>query len=163
VWGENSKAIFELVERAKSGSFIWASEGKIPFESVHILNLINAIVLAIQHGTGKNVYFVTDDEESSVRDFFSRIFEAYGVPQPRRSLPTEVIRLAASLTESIWSMLAIKSKPPITRFEWAFVGMPRKYSVAKIKGDLGYKPKISRQAGFRQLELANVTDEMSEG
>jgi nucleoside-diphosphate-sugar epimerase len=157
VWGENSTAISEMLERVKSGSFIWADAGQAAFEAVHVQNLVEAITLAVQKGTGTNVYFVTDNEESTFRDFFDHVFDAHGIRRPRVSLPSALIRAAARVTEFLWTLLSIGSKPPITRFEWAFIGMPRKYRVSKITNDLGYRPILSRKDGFQQMAMSKGT------
>ena len=55
------------------------------------------------------------------------------------------------MAERVWATVGTKKKPPLTRFEWAFVGMPRQYNISKIKDELGYRPIISRKQGFEQI------------
>jgi len=151
VWGKNAAALAQVAEMAKAGKFMWASKGICAFEWVHVDNLAEAIFCAAKAKNAKGVYFVTDDEPIDVYGFFSHYFTAIGIKVPTQSLPNVLIKTLAAIVESIWKVLGIKSKPPLTRFDWAFIGMPRRYNIAKIKKDLGYSPVISREAGFKEL------------
>jgi nucleoside-diphosphate-sugar epimerase len=152
VWGPDSAALKEIATRAKAGLFMWIGNGKSAFEAVHIKNLTEAILLAARHGRGKTVYFVTDDEVATVREFFTDYFTAIGLEVPKKNMPSLFVRTIAAATEMTWRFLKIKKPPPISIFEWAFVGMPRRYNITKIKTDLGYRPIVSRRMGFKDLK-----------
>lgn len=151
VWGPGSVALKEIATRALTGSFIWVGNGSSAFEAVHIKNLTEAIFLAAQYGKGKEIYFVTDDEPTTVRQYFTDFFHAFGVPAPTKNLPNDLVKNLAVITDFFWRLLAITSNPPLSRFDWAFVGMSRKYNITKIKRDLGYRPIINRSQGFEEL------------
>lgn len=151
VWGEGSHALQEIAAKARTGSFLWVDKGQASFEAIHIDNLVEAIVLAINHGKGKHIYFVSDGESNTVREFFSAYFEAVGVVRPTHSLPGPLVYSVARVVECLWRFLQIKSAPPISKFEWAFVGMPRRYHIGKIQRDFGYQPVVSREEGFQRL------------
>ncbi|MGZ3827166.1 MAG: hypothetical protein ACXVCR_19605, partial [Bdellovibrio sp.] len=50
--------------------------------------------------------------------------------------------------EIIWKSLRIKSPPPLTRFDLAFVSQPRKYNIDLLKADMGYKSVMTRKKFF---------------
>jgi len=58
---------------------------------------------------------------------------------------------SAALIELIWKLLRIKGNPPLTKFDLAFVNMPRSYRVDKAVTQLKYKPIKNRDAGFKEL------------
>ena len=151
VWGPGANALQEIGDRANDGSFVWASRGDHSFEAVHVENLAHAIVLATKSQQDKSLYFVTDDESSTFRAFFEQYFTALRVPFPQKSIPNVLIKWIATCTEYIWRFLRIQRKPPLNRFEWAFIGMARRYDIAKIKREIGYKPVISRHQGFQSI------------
>lgn len=151
VWGVGSVYVNEIIRRSKKGAFVWLGEGEQQFEAVHVKNLSSAIVRAAVIGKGKSLYFVTDGETSTVRDFFGSIFSSVGVTKKIRRIPNWPTKIIAWGIEAIWSILLIRSKPPLTKFEWAFLGMERQYNIQKIMGDLGYKPVITRSQGFREF------------
>jgi nucleoside-diphosphate-sugar epimerase len=152
VWGEGAAALAEIADRARAGSFLWAGNGSSAFEAVHVTNLAEAVLLAVRNGKGKSVYFVTDDEPATFREFFSAFFDSVGIAVPTKTLPNWLIKSLAWVVESLWRTMGIKPKPPLTSFEWAFIGMPRQYNISKIKRDLGYHPIISRRHGFLKIK-----------
>ncbi|MBK7962770.1 MAG: hypothetical protein IPK04_17190 [Bdellovibrionales bacterium] len=97
------------------------------------------------------MYFVTDHERTSVRQFFEDLFRAINVSLPTKSLPAPVAKVAASVVESIWRIAKLKGNPPLSRFELSFVMMPRRYSTLKAQSELKYNPVVSRKAGFESL------------
>lgn len=158
VWGPESPALQQITQHAKAGGFIWVDGGKHPFEAVHVDNLVEAIVAALTRGKDRNVYFVTDGEHSTIREFFSEFFQSVGVPLPRRSLPLQLLKPASAFIEWIWSRFSIARKPPLTRFDLSFVSLPRRYILDKARIDLAYVPQISRAIGFSQLARASSTN-----
>lgn len=155
VWGIKAPALHELTKKLKAGSFVWVGSGESAFEAVHLTNLVEALLLAIAKGKGKTIYFVTDDEPSTVRSFFSDYFRARSLEPPLRQVPNTLVRVLASLVETLWQAMRIRQAPPISRFEWAFVAMPRRYDISKIKAELGYRPIISRKQGFTEMRRIN--------
>jgi 2-alkyl-3-oxoalkanoate reductase len=153
IWGDGCAALSEIAARARSGAFRWVESGTCSFEAVHVKNVAEAILLAAKLGTGKKVYFVTDDEGSTVREFFTAFFTAVGIPVPEKSMPNFIVRPLAGFVECIWKVLGLKKPPPLSRFEWAFVAMSRRYNIAKIKSELGYRPVISRVDAFKKISI----------
>lgn len=151
IWGPNCKAIATISNKLKSGRFLWVDQGKKQFEAVHVENVVEAIWLALTKGKNRAIYFVTDDEEATVRAFFENIFNALNLKVPTNSAPGFLLRPLASVIEILWQFFQIKKAPPISRFELAFVDMARKYNIDRIKSELHYHPVIDRVAGFKQL------------
>ncbi|OGB24687.1 MAG: hypothetical protein A3I66_18015 [Burkholderiales bacterium RIFCSPLOWO2_02_FULL_57_36] len=140
IWGPDSPACAAILQQAGNGGFVWIDGGRAPFEAVHVDNVAEAILLAVDHGRSGEAYAVTDGRDYTVRGFFSAMFERAGLPVPRLSLPGWLLRPAAALMEKLWRICGIASKPPLTRFELAFVSQPRRYRIDKIRRDLGYRP-----------------------
>lgn len=154
IWGASSPSFTTITQKVKSGQFMWIDQGKNSFEAVHVENVAEAVRLSLTAGKNRSIYFVTDDENSSVREFFESLFKSLGLQTPTMSVPGGLLRPVASLVERIWKLLNIKEKPPISRFDLAFVAMPRRYNIDRIKTELGYRPIISRAMGFEQLHAS---------
>jgi len=152
IWGKGADSINTLIEKVKSGEFIWIDHGRSLFEMVYVDNAADAIVLACEKGTDKNVYFVTDDNTQTVKEFLSKLFIAQGVNTPEKSIPKLFAGIAATGLETLWRIFNIQKQPPITRFDLAFVAMSRKYYIEKIKRDLGYRPVVSEQQGMEIMK-----------
>lgn len=151
IWGPDCPALSTVTQKVNSGEFIWIDHGNVSFEAVHVENVSEAVALAITKGTDRQIYFVTDDEPSTVRNFFENFLKATGTPIPTKSIPGFLAMPLARAIECLWRTLRIKAPPPLTRFDLAFVNMSRRYKIDRIKNDLGYRPIVSRDMGFKQL------------
>lgn len=140
IWGEDCPVLAGIVQQASRGGFVWVDGGQAAFEAVHVDNVAEAIALALDHGRSGEAYAVTDGRDYTVRRFFGAMFERAGLQVPRLSLPGWALRPAAKLMETLWSSFGIAGKPPLTRFELAFVSQPRRYRIDKIRRELGYRP-----------------------
>lgn len=139
IWGEDCPALAGILQQAAHDGFVWIDSGRAPFEAVHVDNVVEAIVLALDHGRSGEAYAVTDGREYTVRQFFSAIFERTGIRVPHLSLPGRLLRPAAKLMEKTWRAFGAATKPPLTRFEVAFVSQPLHYRIDKIRRELGYQ------------------------
>lgn len=151
IWGPGANALKTIGDKVRSGEFMWIDHGRASFEAVHVENVAEIIHLALTKGKDRSIYFVTDEAPSNVKDFFTSIFQDLGLPRTNKSMPGWVASFAANIIESIWNILRLKSIPPLTRFDLAFVKMPRRYNITKSKVDLGYKPVVTREKGFKSL------------
>lgn len=153
IWGSGSNAFKEIASKVQSGHFVWIDQGEANFEAVHVENIAEAIILSLTKGKNKEIYFVTDDESATVKEFFSKVFESLKLPHPSKSIPTFIARPLAFVVENVWKWMHIPSTPPLTRFELSFVNMSRSYNITKAKEELGYKPVITREKAFSTLTL----------
>ncbi|MDJ0734224.1 MAG: NAD-dependent epimerase/dehydratase family protein [Nostocaceae cyanobacterium] len=151
IWGTGDKTPQKLVEKVKSGQFMWVDNGQCVIETVHVDNLVEAICLACVKGNDKQVYMVTDDEPITVKDYFTQVLKIQGVTPPNKNIPSFIAKPLATAIEFIWKLFGIKGIPPLYRFELSFVAMPRKYNIAKIKRELGYQPVVTREMGLQEL------------
>lgn len=101
IWGNDSNAFATIALKVKSGQFAWIDDGKADFEAIHVENVAEAILLALTNGKNRAVYLVTDDERSTVKEFFSKVFEAYSLPMPTKSLPSIIAKPAACIVETV--------------------------------------------------------------
>ena len=153
IWGSGCPSIITISDIVKAGQFVWINQGEVAFEAVHVENVAEAVNLALSNGKDRGIYFVTDGESTTVKFFFSQLFLSLGLPIPTRSISSVVAHPLASLMETVWKFFKVKGSPPITRFDLAFVAMPRRYSTKLIEVEMGYVPVMNRAEGFRQLIL----------
>ena len=151
IWGPNSKSLDEILSKAKQGKFLWVDNGNSSFEAVHVNNVAEAVVLSLENGKSHSIYFVTDNEPITVKQFFTRYFSKMGVPIPKKSVPKFAANTLANLFEIAWKLLRLPSPPPLTRFDLSFVSMPRRYNIEKTIEELGYRPIINRENGFKNI------------
>lgn len=148
LWGKGMPALDQIMDKIRSGKFMWVNQGRAMFEWLHVENAADAIVCALTRGEDKGVYFITDDNAKPVKEVFTALLTARGVEPPQKNISSGMARFAAGLLERIWKLFGVKSPPPITHFEWSFVALPRRYNIEKARTELGYHPAISEKMGL---------------
>ncbi len=156
IWGPGVKALETMVAKIHSGEFMWIDQGSSPFEMVHVDNVVEAIVRSLRAGRDGGIYFVTDGQPMTVRDFLSALIGTTGTALPRKNMNGAVARFAAGLVESVWRLLGIRKHPPLSRFELAFVSQPRRYRIDRIRAELGYQPVVNLELGLAEMRAGTV-------
>ena len=151
IWGKGVVALDTMIAKMKSGRFIWIDGGATVIECVHVDNIVEAIICAFSKGRHKGIYNITDDEAKTARELISALAATQGVTPPTKSMPGSIIGIAVWLIEAVWKLFGRTSMPPLTRFELAFVNMPRRYNITKAKEELGYSPRISFMQGLEEM------------
>jgi len=152
VWGPGDQTLApEITTMVEKGAFMWIDGGRARTSTTHIDNLVHGARLVLEKGRGGEIYFVTDGEVRSFRDFLPELMGAYGVDLGERSMPSAVARPAARLVEGIWRTLGLSSTPPLTRHAIDLMCCDCTLRTDKIEGELGYAPIISVEEGLRQL------------
>lgn len=152
IWGPGDETILPgLVAMAGNGQFVWLDDGRHLVSPTYIDNLMHGIDLALRKGSPGEIYFVTDEEHVSLRDFLSRYVATAGVVLPDRSLPGWLARGVARLLEGAWQILPLGGKPPLTRLAAALLSREITIDSDKARRELGYRPVVSIDEGFRQL------------
>jgi len=150
IWGPSGQ-VEQLLKKVRSGQFAWVDHGRAPMEMSHVENVVSAILLALEGGQSGRVYFVTDAAGLSVREVLGGIIEAVGLTPPSRSIPLALARPLAGAVEALWSVLRLRSTPPLSRFQLDFVALPRRYRIDRARAELGYKPVMSFDAGLAEI------------
>jgi nucleoside-diphosphate-sugar epimerase len=153
IWGPGDQTILpKAVEMYRRGKFQWVDHGKYKTSTTHIDNLVEGIRLAGEKGKGGEVYFITDDEVSTFKSFFTGLFASQGIEVKAGNVPKAVIRSAASVLNFWYNLFHVKSAPMITKHTAAFMSGHCTLKIDKAKRELGYKPVISVAEGMKRLK-----------
>jgi nucleoside-diphosphate-sugar epimerase len=118
---------------------------------VHIDNLVHAIMLSLTRGHGGEIYFVTDGEVVTLRQFIEGYLATQGVVPKDRSLPSWLVDPVAGVLEDIWKAVGAKNPPPITRFAAMIMSRECTLRIDKIRRDMGYEPRINLAKGLAEM------------
>jgi nucleoside-diphosphate-sugar epimerase len=153
IWGPGDQTILpKAVDMYKQKKFQWVDHGKYETSTTHINNLVEGIRLAIEKGKGGEAYFITDDETSTFKSFFTQLFASQGIEVKAGNVPKIVIRGVASVLNFWYKLLQIKSAPMITKHTAALMSSHCTLKSDKAKRELGYKPVISVAEGMKGLK-----------
>lgn len=154
VWGPGMNSLDEMAQAVKDGQWAWIDHGDRTLDFVHVENLADAISLALEHGTPRHTYYVTDDHPRTVREFIGALIETQGVTPGKRSVPRPVATLLATAMEGAFKLARRPTPPPLTRWIVCVMARDRTYDITAAKQDLGYMPTISFQQGLTAMRTA---------
>jgi len=126
--------------------FAYANEGRGVINHVYIDNLIQAIFLAIEKETYGEIFNVTDGQETSWKDYFTRLAEIADLPAPF-SLPKDELKLFLQLRYQ--GQKLFRKPADILPEVVDFMTRPHAYSITKAQSVLSYEPTINLEEGMR--------------
>ncbi|RMF16202.1 MAG: NAD-dependent epimerase/dehydratase family protein [Alphaproteobacteria bacterium] len=157
IWGPGDRTLLPaLAQMVETGRFAWVDHGRAATSTTHIDNLTRAIALALEHGEGGSVFFITDGETVTLRDFLSRLAASIGLTLPDRSVPGGWLRTIAFVVEPTWRFLAPEREPPITRMVAAMLACPCTLRIDRARSELGYRPVVSVEEGLARLRQSAI-------
>lgn len=151
IWGEGGEQLDKVVQKVRSGQFMWIDHGDASMEMVHVDNVVEAVCLALSHGSSGQVYWVTDGRPMPVREFVGALLKSRGVEVPDKSMPGGLARPVAAGVEALWRLLGLKSVPPLSRFQLDFIALPRRYDLTKSRRELLYKSVRTFEQGVAEM------------
>jgi len=152
VWGPGDQTILPVLETmVRSGRFVWVDHGRAQTSTTHIANLVHAVDLALERGTGGHAYFVTDDGNTQMHEFLTALLATRKLTPPEKSIPGWLARSLAAVTEATWRALGKTSDPPLTRLAASMMSRDCTIRTDKAARELGYAQVISRNDGLKQL------------
>jgi len=152
VWGPNDESILpSILNMIKKGSFAWVANGKALTSTTYIGNFVHAIELALNKGQPGNAYFISDNEITSIKAFFSRLIATTGTEIPTKSMPEGIVKAAAATVDVVWKVMRIKTQPPLSKFAAALMSRSCTLNIDKAKQDLSYQPVYSVAEGLKNI------------
>lgn len=129
--------------------FILANDGRGVMNHVYVDNLIDGIFLAVEKEAYGEAFNITDGQETSWKEYFTRLVEIGNVPAPF-SLPAGVLKFVVRLR--CLGQTVLGQKPDTLPESINFVLRPYAYSIAKARTQLAYEPKIDLEEGMRRTQ-----------
>lgn len=164
--GERDRAIFPgTLAYLKSGSAFYIGSGRNRLPYVHAGDVAEACVLAgTSDRAAGEIYNVASEEEVTQRDLFQTIAESAGVPAPKRSLLMRALYALAFGMELMSAAGGRKKRPQLTRYGLNILGLDYREDVSKVRGQLGWEPKVTlREAIRRTIEWRETREAVRTG
>lgn len=147
LWGVGDDAFLPGVLRAvKDGSFTWIDGGASLVATTWFESFARAAVSALTApDAAGGVFYVTDDERLSRKDFVGGLLRACGAPTPRRSVPFAV---AYALAEARHLLGATTGR---TVGEVLTEGRSAHFNIQRARAALGYAPAVTVAEGTTRV------------
>ena len=153
IWGRGDTSLLpELLKAMQSGAWAWFGGGHHLTSTCHVRNVAEGILLAIERGTGGEIYFLTDGEPVEFRDFLTRMAATQGVVAPARHAPLWVAKALAGGGEFVWSSFSLKGRPPLTYTAINLMFQEVTLRDGKARAQLGYTSHVSIAQGLAELQ-----------
>lgn len=153
VWGPGDETVLKAMKRmSDEGSWVWLDQGRARTSTCYVGNLVHAIELALERGEGGQAYFITDDEDRTIKDFLTRYADAAGIALKGPSLPGALVRPVGRFVEGLWRALGLRKTPPVTGLAVAFMSTEVTVRIDKAKAGLGYAPVVPVDQGMATLQ-----------
>ncbi|MBX3507134.1 MAG: 3-beta hydroxysteroid dehydrogenase, partial [Parvibaculum sp.] len=151
IWGPDMPALDHMVETVRDGQFQWVAGGGQAMSTCHVDNLCHALILAADRGGDGAAYFVSDDADTTLKTFITRLFASRGVTPKDRSVPFGLAWTMAGIMGTAWRLLRLKGEPPITRQMLRLIGKDFTIDISKARTELGYAPVLTPEDGFSMM------------
>lgn len=137
------------LDAIKAGQFVLPDGGRGVINHVHVDNLIDGVLLAVQHDACGQAFNITDDAATPGREYFGHLLRMLG----RSRVPTApawALSAGLRLAWAVGPQLGIT--PPMQAAALRFLTRQNKIACDRARQMLGYRPKLTLEQGMERLE-----------
>lgn len=136
------------VEMLRRGLFMLPGSGRGVINHVHVDNLIDGVLLALEKDATGEAFNISDGVATPCRDFF-RTHALLAGKRSVPALPTGAVLGLLKLSQPYWRWRG--EKPPASPTATRFLLRRHRYSIAKAERLLGYVPRIPLDEGMAAI------------
>lgn len=144
--GDTAGMLARSVRLMSKGVRRFPGTGDNRIHLVHVDDLVRALVLL--GGAGDGIFVLSGPEATPVRTIMTLLAEGAGVEPPSFGLPVSVLRPAAAVLGSVWSMAGLPGEPPLSVHGLDVATRDRAYSSARADAELGWRPQVPVEEGL---------------
>jgi dihydroflavonol-4-reductase len=149
IYGPGDKRLLKMFRMIANGTFVMLGRGDIYYHLVFVDDLVCGLRLLGDHPAAVGEVFIIGGEQYYRLDAIAEmVAEQLGVSRPRWRIPAWPLQMAGSLCERVCVPFGIE--PPIYRRRVDFFTKSRAFSIGKAQQVLGYRPRVSLEAGLRR-------------
>ena len=165
IYGPGDRHVLpRIIKKFEAGTMRMIGDGQKYLNNTSVDNLVDAIVLGLQHADVVGETFNIRDKRLVTRqEYVSTIAEYLDLPYPR-TVPAPIARLLVVFVEGWAKLRGATEAPFLTRASIKFMDQNLDYSIDKAIRVLGYEPRDDFQPVMhRALEWARSTGQISKG
>lgn len=152
VYGPRGRWLEEPLAMIEKGKLFLLGGGAGTCHPCYIENLVDASVLAAEHGGAAGAAFIVgDDDPISFRTYFDGIAAIAGRPPVRRSVPLPAARAVAGVLELGARVVGARGRPLLTHTALDMVTTTSVMSMDKIRRELGFQPRYRFATAVEEL------------
>lgn len=151
IWGKGMPMLDQMVDTVKAGQWQWVGSGEQAMSTCHVDNLVDALILAADHGRGGQAYFIADAETGTLKSVISGLLATKNVQAGDKTVSFKTAWSIAGVMAVVWHLFRLKGEPPITRQMLRLIGKSFTVRWDRAKRELGYVPQMSWQQGLAEM------------
>ena len=157
IWGPRDRHLIpNLIARAKSGRLRRVGDGKNLVDTIYVENAARAHLqaadaLAPESNVSGRAYFLSQGEPVNCWEWIDEILGLAGLKPVGKSISLSAAWKMGAVFEALWSILRLKSDPPMTRFLAAQLATSHYFDISRARQDFGYEPAVTTAEGMRRL------------
>jgi nucleoside-diphosphate-sugar epimerase len=118
---------------------------------VHAADVADGTIRAAEHPAAVGrAYNLSSEGEVTQRGFLDTLCETLGTPPIRRRVPFFLAYWSGFFAEALYRALRTRRPPHLTRYAVALMARPTRFSIERAKTELGWRPQVSVDTGFRR-------------
>ena len=140
-----------LMKAFRAGRVSLIGSGDNLLNVVYAADVAAGAILAANHAeAGGKAYNLSSEGELTQRQFLDVLTEVLDQPAVRRRVPFWLAYAGGFLSEVIGRAIFLKRPPHITRYAVGLVGRPTRFSIARAREELGWRPRVGAREGLRR-------------
>ncbi len=152
IWGPRDTSILKVIkDMARRGMFVLLGDGQHKISTCHVYNLVCGVEAALNSDRGGEAYFIKDDNDLTIKEWYKYLAKLAGIPVPKRAIPVWLAKTVANSCDWVWRTFKLQSQPPITPFAVALMSSSLTLSTDKLKKELRWQPVITREQGITEM------------
>ncbi len=158
IWGPGDTHLVPgVIARGRTGKLRKLGKTLRLVDHTYIENAAEAHILAanrLSPGSpiSGRVFFISQGQPLPLWEFINRILQSADLPSVTRTISPHLAYAAGWLCEIMYRTLRLRGEPPMTRFLAEELATSHWFNMAAARQELGYRPKISTEEGFKRLE-----------
>jgi nucleoside-diphosphate-sugar epimerase len=151
IYGPGDTASFARFARmTEQGRMIVVGSGGNRLPLIYVRDAAEGAVLAgaAEHANGR-CYLLVNDEPVTQRDYLTRLAAELGVAAPVRHIPYRAALALGAVAETLGHLTRRREPPPVTRYGLKLLGGENRFSNARARQELGFRPAVGWAEGVR--------------
>ncbi|MGE3804168.1 MAG: NAD-dependent epimerase/dehydratase family protein [Gemmataceae bacterium] len=152
VYGPRDRTVLtKVISKMRTGKVHFLGADQRAQNTIFVLNLVDAVFLAVDKGQPGQAYNLTDGEFVSKERFFNAIADGMGLKRSKQVLPRWLAALVVRVVKRQMTR-AVKAgrKPWLTPGKFKFIQLNLDFNIEKARRELGYTPRFTFDEGMRE-------------
>jgi len=148
VYGPGDEHVLGMFRAIQRGIFFYVGHGRNHCHPTYIDDAVDGMLACLLQGRTGQAYQIAGPRSVSFRELAETIAIELGVRPPRLSVPRFITISGAAVLEAVGSLTG--RAIPLSRTGAAFFSEDRRFTTAKARQELVYKPQIELEEGIRR-------------